>query len=109
MKRPFRASGLEAMVPMLALQAKTAWGLSRMATITVRGLDDETRARLRVRAAQHGRSTEAEVRAILQELTSVPAPVNRLGSRIHARFAALGGVDLDLPPRNEMPSAPFRG
>jgi antitoxin FitA len=34
--------------------------------LTIRGLDEETHARLRVRAAQHGQSMEAEVREILR-------------------------------------------
>ena len=38
-----------------------------MATLTIRGLDPVTHARLRVEAARHGRSMEAEVRAILHE------------------------------------------
>ncbi|MGH3981611.1 MAG: FitA-like ribbon-helix-helix domain-containing protein [Pseudonocardiaceae bacterium] len=74
-----------------------------MATLTIRGLDDETRARLRVRAAQHGRSMEAEVRAILHELLFAPPPEHGLGSRIHARFAALGGAELEPPVRRETP------
>jgi plasmid stability protein len=37
-----------------------------MATLTVRNLDDEIVRRLRIRAAEHGRSAEAEHRAILQ-------------------------------------------
>ena len=36
-----------------------------MATLTVRKLSDEVHRALRARAAMHGRSTEAEVRAIL--------------------------------------------
>ncbi|MGH3180908.1 MAG: FitA-like ribbon-helix-helix domain-containing protein [Streptosporangiaceae bacterium] len=76
-----------------------------MATLTIRGLDEETHARLRVRAAQHGRSMEAEVRAILVECLAFPAPAFGLGSHIHARFAALGGADLDLPARDESPRA----
>jgi antitoxin FitA len=77
-----------------------------MATLTVRGLDDETRTRLRVRAAQHGRSMEAEVRAILQETLAEPG--GGLGTRIHARFAAMGGVDLQIPDRTELPRKPSR-
>jgi plasmid stability protein len=76
-----------------------------LATLTIRGLDDELHARLRVRAAQHGRSMEAEVRAILAEQLPGHTPVGRLGSRIHARFAAIGGVELELPPRTEAPRA----
>ncbi len=79
-----------------------------MASLTIRGLDDETRDRLRVRAAQHGRSMEAEVRAILHDLLS-PSADYGLGSRIHARFAAIeGAVDsegLDVPPRRDAPRA----
>jgi antitoxin FitA len=41
-----------------------------MTTLTVRGLDDDTRGRLRVRPARNGRSMEAEIRAILREALS---------------------------------------
>lgn len=37
-----------------------------MASITIRKLDDEIKNRLRIRAAQHGRSLEEELRVILQ-------------------------------------------
>jgi len=80
-----------------------------MATLTIRGLDEETHARLRVLAAQHGRSMEAEVRAILAECLASQAPDFGLGSRIHARFADLGGADLDLPARDEPPRAAVFG
>ncbi|PPQ38299.1 FitA-like ribbon-helix-helix domain-containing protein [Rhodopila globiformis] len=39
-----------------------------MATLTVRNLDDDIVRRLRIRAAEHGRSAEAEHRAILQSV-----------------------------------------
>lgn len=73
-----------------------------MANLTVRGLDQDTKTRLRIRAARHGRSMEAEVRAILRDvLAAQELPQDTgLGSRIHARFAAIGGLDLDLPPRS---------
>lgn len=77
-----------------------------VATLTVRGVDDELHARLRVHAAQHGRSMEAEVRAILQErLSSSPLPDSGLGSRIHARFATIEDAELELPARSETPRA----
>jgi antitoxin FitA len=58
--------------------------------------------RLRVRAAQHGRSMEAEARHILRTALSADgdAPARNLYHRIHARFARLGGVELELPPRD---------
>lgn len=70
-----------------------------MAAITVRNLDDGVKHRLRVRAAKHGRSMEAEVRAILVDaLTEEEEPNPWV--RFHERFAAIGGVELDIPPRN---------
>ena len=74
-----------------------------MSTLTIRNLDDTLKDRLRMTAAMHGRSMEEEVRIILRTvLTQVPV-TGGLGSRVHARFAALGGVDLELPRREELP------
>jgi plasmid stability protein len=81
-----------------------------MASLVVRGLDQDAMARLRVRAARHRRSVEAEVRAILSEVlaSSDEVPPSGLGSRIHARFAALGAIEVDLPSRRDLPrSAEF--
>ena len=50
-----------------------------MAGLTVRNLPDEVHRALRVRAAEHGRSTEAEVRAILEDAVR-PAARLKLGS-----------------------------
>jgi plasmid stability protein len=78
-----------------------------MATLTIRNLDAALKERLRVRAAQHGHSMEAEVRDILQRTLNQPerSAVN-LYRRIRSRFAPLGGVDLDLPPREPAPEPP---
>jgi antitoxin FitA len=76
-----------------------------MATLTIRGLDDDTKARLRVSAARHGRSMEAEVRSILEDALPSDQAKGGLGSHIRARFAAVGGADLELPSRNEQPRA----
>ena len=79
-----------------------------MSSITIRKLDPAVKERLRVRAARHGRSMEAEARRILQSaLSASDAPPPRsLYDRIHQRFARLGGVDLELPPRDEAPEPP---
>lgn len=76
-----------------------------MTTLTIRDLDDDVKARLRVRAAEHGRSMEAEARAILAASVRRTQPGPGLGSRIHQRFAEVGGADLDLPERDEPPRA----
>lgn len=72
-----------------------------MATLTIRNVSDETKRRLRIRAAEHGRSMEAELRAIVdQALGAVANPARiGLGERIHQRFAKFGGVELELPER----------
>ena len=72
-----------------------------MSSITIRNLDPAIKERLRVRAAEHGHSMEAEARRILQSaLKGQPRkPTRSLYDRIHERFAAIGGVDLELPPR----------
>jgi plasmid stability protein len=78
-----------------------------MATLTIRKLDAALKERLRVRAAQHGHSMEAEVRDILQDALNEPErPAVNLYQRIRSRFAPLGGVDLELPPREPAPEPP---
>jgi antitoxin FitA len=78
-----------------------------MATLTIRNLDAALKERLRVRAAQHGHSMEAELRDILRDTLKEPEqPSTNLYQRIRARFAPLGGVDLDLPPREPTPEPP---
>ena len=75
-----------------------------MATITIRNLDDQVKRELQVRAALKGRSMEAEARAVLSESVKpriATGQKDNLGIRIHRRFAALGGVELQIPPRTK--------
>ena len=77
-----------------------------MASITIRNLDDDVKRRLRVRAAEHGRSMEEEARDILRQVVDQPSPPRNLGQAIHARFAKVGGVDLPIVKRGAMRPAP---
>lgn len=70
-----------------------------MAALSIRDLDNKVKEKLRIRAAQHGRSMEAEVRAILGEAVGEPEQSTGLFTALTDRFAALGGVDLELPAR----------
>lgn len=63
-----------------------------MASLTIRNLPEETHRALRVRAAQHGRSTEAEVRAIIEESVR-PAQRLKMGTEIHRIAQEVGGMD----------------
>ncbi len=80
-----------------------------MASITIRNLDGGLKRRLRVRAAENDRSMEEEARDILRRTVGEALPPEDLGRAIHARFAALGGVDLELPERSPMRSPPEFG
>ena len=78
-----------------------------MASITIRNLDDETKERLRVRAAHRRQSMENEARNILREaLAGETAASQNLAAVIQKRFAPLGGVDLQLPTREPMREPP---
>ena len=80
----------------------------RMSSITIRNLDPAIKERLRVRAAERGHSMEAEARRILQSALNVSGrPAGRnLYERIRTRFAPLGGVSLELPPREPVRDPP---
>ena len=80
-----------------------------MATLTIRNLDVAVKERLRMRAAEHGHSMEAEARQILQITLKEPerSPPRHLYDRIRARFAPLGGADdLELPARQALRDPP---
>ena len=67
-----------------------------MAAIMVRNLDEDVKRRLRMRAARHGRSMEAEVRAILEETVREQ---DNFAEALMETFGGLGGVDLEVPSR----------
>lgn len=82
-----------------------------MANVTVRNLPDEVHRALRVRAAQHGRSTEAEIRAILEQAVK-PEQRVRLGDKLAAlgRKVGLTNEDFELleQMRDKRPAEPPR-
>jgi plasmid stability protein len=80
-----------------------------MASVTVRKIDESDKAKLRLRAARHGRSLEEELRHIIKRAANEadvttgdrgfdPATDN-LADFIARIFDPIGGVELDLPPR----------
>ncbi len=77
-----------------------------VAILTVRNLPDEVHRALRLRAAQHGRSTEAEVRALLEEavkpqgrlkLGSLLADIGRQAKLTDEEVALINQRDQSLP------------
>ncbi|MEO5830565.1 MAG: plasmid stabilization protein [Rhodanobacter sp.] len=72
-----------------------------MATMTIRNLDDDLKALLRLRAARHGQSMEEEARSILRSALAGRVEDDSgaaLYAAIRARVEPLGGVELELPP-----------
>lgn len=78
-----------------------------MASITIRRLDESLKAKLRVRAASHGRSMEEEAREILRVgLASSRQQELNLATAIRRHVEPLGGVDLKLPKRGPIRQTP---
>ena len=75
-----------------------------MASVTVRNLPDETHRALRVRAATHVRSTEAEIRAILESAVRPEGRI-KLGTLLSEIGREVGGIDLEIE-RDRAPTEP---
>lgn len=75
------------------------------ASVTIRNIPAETHRALRVRAARHGRSTEAEIRHIL-EAAAKPERRVKLGSLLAQIGREAGGVDLQIE-RDRTPADPL--
>jgi antitoxin FitA len=82
------------------MHAMNAFWEGFMAMLTVRNLPDEVHRALRVRAALHGRSTEAEVREILAMAVRPDSNVG-LGSQLHALFRDIGLTDEEFSILNQ--------
>ena len=66
-----------------------------MPAVTVRNLPESTHRALKVRAARNGRSTEAEIRVILEAAVTPKASI-KIGSELAAFGRRYGGIDLNL-------------
>lgn len=75
-----------------------------MGSILIRQLDDETKSKLRLRAARNGHSMEQEAREILQRsLAAESSSGLHLVDAIRRRIEPLGGIDLPVVPRDPVP------
>lgn len=76
-------------------------------TLTIRNLDEQIKTRLRIRAAEHGRSMEEEVRVILRTaLAPDMAPARSLYDAIREQLGEVGGAELQLPQREPLREPP---
>jgi len=67
-----------------------------MSVVTVRNLPEETYRALKLRATQHGRSIETEIREILEEAVR-PKTRIKIGSELAAFGQRFGGLEIDIP------------
>ena len=73
-----------------------------MPSLLIRKIDDRTKSRLRVRAAEHGRSMEEEAREILRSaLSHAGVKQENIAEAVRRRFAPLGGVELPAIERDQ--------
>jgi antitoxin FitA len=80
-----------------------------MASLTIRNLDNNLKALLRIRAARNGRSMEAEARTILAQTLNTPENEHNLAAAIHRRFESLNLESLPIPPRQAVRNPPDFG
>lgn len=74
--------------------------MTAMGSLTIRKLDETLKRKLRLRAAEHGRSMEEEARVILRSaVEGAGAGGESLVSEIRRRIEPLGGVELEIAPR----------
>jgi plasmid stability protein len=85
------------------MQSLQAEEVLMSSAITVRGLDDAVKRRLRIRAAEHDRSMEAEIRAILEEAVAPPPAPEGLGTRLKKLFADVDADGLFDDVRSQEP------
>lgn len=82
-----------------------------MVTVTIRNLSEEVHRTLKVRAAQHNRSAQAEMRAILEAAVR-PAGRLRLGTALSEMSRKIGLTNADVEPleqgRDERLAEPMR-
>jgi plasmid stability protein len=73
-----------------------------MSSVTIRKLPEETHRALKIRAAKHGRSTESEIRSILENAVR---PRTGLGTKLAEIGHDLGGIDFAFQ-RDKVPVDP---
>jgi antitoxin FitA len=82
-----------------------------MPAVTIRNLSEETHRALKIRAAQHNRSAEAEMRAILEAAVR-PANRLRLGTALAEMSQKIGLTNADVEAleqaRDNRPAEPLR-
>ncbi|MBU1690334.1 MAG: pantothenate metabolism flavoprotein [Gammaproteobacteria bacterium] len=70
-----------------------------MSSLTIRNLDDQLKAMLRLQAARHGCSMEQEARDILRRAIQLQSAGVGFAQKINQRFAGMNADELPIPKR----------
>ncbi len=92
---------MTALLTVYSLVTKIILKKSKMATLTIRNLDEEIKRQLRIQGAKHNRSMEAEARLILEKSLLTTDSSIGLASMIREIVTPYGGVDINLPERKK--------
>lgn len=73
--------------------------------MAIEGIPDYLHERLQLLATEHGRSMDEDLRLALEHYAfdQQPDKPGMMGTRIHERFADVGGWNIELPPREDLP------
>lgn len=87
------------------IESNAFTGRRQMSTITIRNLDDQTKRRLRERAAANGHSMEEEARIALRSHVAV-VPVGNVYDTLRKRFEPVLGTTLPRLTRGKLRPLP---
>ena len=74
-----------------------------MVALTIRNIDPDLKRQIKTLAAAHDRSMEAEAHELLKRAILANKPIKNIGRSIHERAMRIGGIELEIEPRTEMP------
>ena len=74
-----------------------------MVALTIRNIDPDLKREIKKLAAAHDRSMEAEAHELLKRALLTAPPQRNIGRLIREAALSVGGIELDIEPRIEMP------
>ena len=74
-----------------------------MVALTIRNIDPDLKRKIKQLAATHDRSMEAEAHELLKRALLSALPHKNIGRSIYERAQRVGGIELEIEPRTELP------
>ena len=77
-----------------------------MVALTIRNIDPDLKRQIKILAAAHDRSMEAEAHELLKRAAFANPQQKNIGQAIRDAVLSVGGIDLEIPPRTEFARDP---